>query len=122
MKIHFHRYPGELEQVIANRIHNTYMHAFEGRDFGNMHLKAEVIGENLMRLIFSDDGVGIAQEHVARIFDFFTTRLSQGGPGLGLSIVQNIVQNIVTGMLKGRREVSSSIGTSTEFLIELPLS
>jgi C4-dicarboxylate-specific signal transduction histidine kinase len=117
--IHLHSYPGALEQVLANFIHNAYKHAFEGRDFGNMKLKAEVIGNNLVRIIFSDDGVGIAPEHMPRIFDpFFTTKLGQGGSGLGLSIVQNIV----TGMLDGRIEVHSKIGVGTEFLIELPLS
>ncbi len=118
-RIQFHSYPGAIEQVLVNLIHNAYKHAFSGRDFGNMHLKAEVIGENLVRISFSDDGLGIAEEHLPRIFDpFFTTKLGQGGSGLGLSIVQNIV----TGMLGGHIVVRSDIGTGTEFSIELPLS
>lgn len=117
--IHFYSYPGAIEQVFANFIHNAYRHAFEGRDYGNMHLKAEMIGDNLVYISFSDDGAGIAEEHLPRIFDpFFTTKLGQGGSGLGLSIVQNIV----TGMLGGRIVVHSHVGTGTEFSLELPLS
>ena len=117
--IHFYSYPRAIEQILANFIHNAYKHAFVGRDFGNMQLKAELVGENLVRMVFSDDGVGIAEENIARIFDpFFTTKLGQGGSGLGLSIVQNIV----TGMLKRRITVRSTIGFGTEFVLELPLS
>jgi C4-dicarboxylate-specific signal transduction histidine kinase len=117
--IHFHSFPGAIEQILANFIHNAYKHAFLGRDFGNMHLQAKLIGENSVRITFSDDGVGIAEEHISKIFDpFFTTKLGQGGSGLGLSIVQNIV----TGVLGGHIEVHSTIGVGTEFVLELPLS
>lgn len=115
----FHSYPGAVEQVISNLFHNAFKHAFLERDFGNMILSAEVLAENLARISFSDDGVGIAEEHLPKIYDpFFTTKLGQGGSGLGLSIVQNIV----TGMLGGRIEVHSTVGIGTEFLLELPLS
>ena len=104
--------------MLVNLIHNVNKHAFEGRDFGSMYIKAEVIGKNLVRISFSDDGIGIEEEHLPRIFDlFFTTKLGQGGSGLGLSIVQNIV----TGMLGGRIEVRSPVGVGTEFSLELPL-
>jgi signal transduction histidine kinase len=117
--IHFNSFPGAIEQILANFIHNAYKHAFLGRDFGNMHLKAELIRENFVRITFSDDGVGITEEHISKIFDpFFTTKLGQGGSGLGLSIVQNIV----TGMLGGHIEVRSKIGVGTEFVLEMPLS
>ena len=118
-EIYFYSYPGAIEQVLVNLIHNVNKHAFEGRDFGSMYIKAEVIGKNLVRISFSDDGIGIEEEHLPRIFDpFFTTKLGQGGSGLGLSIVQNIV----TGMLGGRIEVRSPVGVGTEFSLELPLS
>ena len=117
--IHFCSNLGTFEQVLTNFIQNTYKYVFVGREIGNMQLKAELIGENLVKIVFSDDGIGIAQENIARIFAlFFTTTLGQGGSGLGLSIVQNIV----TGLLKGRISVSSKLGFGTEFVIELPLS
>jgi two-component system, NtrC family, sensor kinase len=66
----------------------------------------------------SDNGHGIAPEHLSRIFDpFFTTRLGQGGSGLGL----NIVHNLVTGVLGGKLEVASQQGWGVRFAIRLPL-
>jgi signal transduction histidine kinase len=43
----------------------------------------------------SDNGVGVAPEHVARIFDpFFTTKSFGSGTGLGLAISQRLVAEI----------------------------
>ena len=49
--------------------------------------------------------------------DVFTTRLGQGGSGLGL----HIVHNIVGGVLGGEIKVSSEPGQGAEFSVALPL-
>ena len=55
---------------------------------------------------------------MARVFDpFFTTRLGQGGSGLGLSIVYSLV----TDVLGGHIEVSSREGEGSCFTLTLPL-
>jgi len=52
------------------------------------------------------------------VFDpFFTTRLGQGGSGLGLTICRNIV----TGVLGGTLQVQSKVGSGSVFTIEFPL-
>ena len=57
--------------------------------------------------------------HMARIFEpVFTTRMGQGGTGLGL----NIAYNVVNGLLGGRIEVSSVPGQGSVFEIWLPLT
>jgi signal transduction histidine kinase len=62
-----------------------------------------------------DRGVGIAPEHLARVFDpYFTTRRT--GTGIGLAISRNIVEG-----LGGRITVSSQVERGTEVRIELPL-
>jgi signal transduction histidine kinase len=72
-----------------------------------------------VRISFSDDGRGIAPEHLARIFDpFFTTRMGQGGTGLGL----NIAYNIATSLLGGEIRVDSAPGRGTVFILDLPLA
>lgn len=117
--IRFDSYPGPLGQVLINLIHNALKHAFEGRDTGEFRLYAKLINDDSVRIIFSDNGIGIPKENISRIFDpFFTTKLGQGGSGLGLSIVHNII----TSMLGGRIEASSKQGLGTEFYIDLPLS
>ncbi|OOF02966.1 hypothetical protein BZG79_14465, partial [Salinivibrio sp. MA427] len=65
-----------------------------------------------------DDGAGMTPEVQKRIFDpFYTTRLGQGGSGLGL----HITFNLVTGILGGRIEVQSEPEHGSCFTITLPL-
>jgi len=111
-------YPGPFGQVISNLVNNALLHAFGGRESGGtMRLTACPAQPGHVCIAFSDDGSGIAPEHVGRIFDpFFTTKLGQGGSGLGLSISYNIV----TSLLGGTIEVASGAGGTT-FTLELPM-
>ena len=112
-------FPGPLEQDLMNLTNNALRHAFEGRQQGQMHLTAELLPDRWVRIVFSDNGVGISEHNLQRIFDpFFTTKLGQGGSGLGLSISYNIV----TAMLGGRLEVKSKLGGGSEFCIDIPLT
>ena len=111
-------YPGPFGQVITNLINNALLHGFDGRTGGQMRLVASMPGEGRVLVTFSDDGCGIAPEHLTRIFDpFFTTKLGKGGSGLGLSISYNIV----TSLLGGQISVDSG-GSGTTFTLDLPLS
>jgi ligand-binding sensor domain-containing protein/signal transduction histidine kinase len=111
-------FPGPYGQVIINLINNALLHAFDGRSGGVIRLWAVRLGPERVRIVFQDDGAGIAIEHQARIFDpFFTTKLGQGGNGLGLSITYNIV----TSLLDGSIRVDSVVGVGTRFTIDLPL-
>jgi signal transduction histidine kinase len=111
-------YPGPLGQVLANLELNALIHAFDGRDEGNLRLSAKLTDDDMVRLSIKDDGVGMSEEIRQHIFDpFFTTRLGRGGSGLGLSIAYNIV----TGLLGGKIWVVSEPGAGAEFIIEIPL-
>ncbi|WP_332687233.1 sensor histidine kinase, partial [Devosia sp.] len=92
-------HPGPLGQVIANLVQNAVLHGFEGRPSGTLRIVATLRAETA-DIVFADDGRGMSGEVLKHIFEpFYTTRLGQGGSGLGLSIVRNIV----TGMLGGTR-------------------
>ena len=111
-------YPGPFGQVVTNLINNALLHAFDGREGGQLRLVAATPVEGRVLISFSDDGGGIAPEHLTRIFDpFFTTKLGQGGSGLGLSISYNIV----TSLLGGQIAVDSS-NAGTTFTLDLPIS
>jgi ligand-binding sensor domain-containing protein/signal transduction histidine kinase len=110
-------YPGPLGQVLINFINNALLHAFDGPG-GTMVLSASTPEEGRVRIVFSDDGRGVAPEHQSRIFDpFFTTRMGQGGTGLGL----NIAWTIVTTLLRGTIRVESPPGQGAAFILDLPL-
>jgi signal transduction histidine kinase len=112
-------YPGPLGQIVSNLINNAMLHAFEGRDSGNISLTAHLVDNNRVELVVEDDGCGIPVDHLGKIFDpFFTTKLGQGGSGLGL----NIVYNLVTASLGGSIRVESTPGKGTRFILLLPLS
>lgn len=111
-------FPGPLGQVLINLINNAIVHAFEGREGGEIALHAQASAAGLC-IEVRDDGRGIPPEHQKKLFDpFFTTRMGQGGSGLGL----HIVYSLVNGLLGGRIEVHSSAGAGSRFELHLPLS
>ena len=111
-------YPGPLGQVIANLVQNAVVHAFGGRDAGTVRISAHT-EDGQVQLCVADDGVGIPADNLGKVFDpFFTTRLGQGGSGLGL----HIVHNVVTGLLGGHIAVACPTGGGTAMHIRIPLS
>jgi C4-dicarboxylate-specific signal transduction histidine kinase len=111
-------YPGPFGQVLINLVNNGLIHAFEGRQDGEIRINAQALGTDSVAIVVRDNGVGIAPENMGKIYDpFFTTKLGRGGSGLGL----NIVYNIVYGLLGGRIDVKSALGEGTSFILTLPL-
>ncbi|OOF00043.1 sensor histidine kinase [Salinivibrio sp. IB643] len=110
-------YPGALTQTLINLINNALIHAFIGRDAGNIHITATMATTDRVSIVIRDDGAGMTPEVQKRIFDpFYTTRLGQGGSGLGL----HITFNLVTGLLGGRIEVKSEPDKGSRFTITIP--
>lgn len=111
-------YPGPVGQVVGNLINNALLHAFDGRENGKITITATLEGADRARLCVIDDGVGIPEANLSRVFDpFFTTRLGRGGSGLGLNIVYNLAQNILGGEI----HVDSTLGQGARFSVILPL-
>ncbi|NER49354.1 MAG: GAF domain-containing sensor histidine kinase [Symploca sp. SIO1A3] len=110
-------YPGALSQIITNLVMNSLHHAYLPEDSGVLvfDLKQE---DKQVLIEYADDGQGIPQENLSKIFaPFFTTKRGKGGTGLGL----HIVYNLVTQKLGGKIECESQMGVGTKFIIKLPM-
>ena len=98
-------YPGALAQIVSNLVLNSVVHAYPDGRAGNILVRARLLDHDTVELTYTDDGCGIPESDIGRIYDpFFTTRRSAGGTGLGM----HIVYNIVTQTLKGSINVASS--------------
>ncbi|MFN8509690.1 MAG: HAMP domain-containing sensor histidine kinase [Deinococcaceae bacterium] len=114
--LEFRADPNRLRQVLINLVANALK-------AGSTHvsLQAQENGP-LVHLTISDNGPGIAPQHLDRLFDrFYRVEESRsrdvGGSGLGLSIVKSIVE-----AHKGTIWFESELGRGTQVHLELPQS
>jgi signal transduction histidine kinase len=102
--------PNLLEQAFLNLGLNAYQ-AMPGG--GRLRISARESPGRWVTIEVEDTGVGIAPEHLSRIFDlYFTTK--ERGSGIGLSLVFRTVQ-----LHDGDIEVQSTPGRGTTFRIQL---
>jgi PAS domain S-box-containing protein len=108
---------GLLRQALLNLARNAAEACMESEGGGRVMLRGEVIeGEELtwQRVIISDNGPGIAQTALPKLFrPFFTTK--RNGTGLGLAVVQKII--VQHG---GHVEVRNCPKGGAEFIVTLP--
>jgi len=112
-----HADASRLEQVVVNLLTNAAKFTADG---GTIAITVQREGDEAA-LRVRDNGVGIAPELLPHIFDLFTQAertldRSQGGLGIGLSLVQRLVE-----MHGGRVEVSSVLSQGSEFVVHLPV-
>ncbi|MFZ6752925.1 PAS domain-containing sensor histidine kinase [Undibacterium sp. Dicai25W] len=112
-------FPGALGQVLINLINNAIVHGFDSDYAGMISISANFTEDQHAIIEVQDNGKGIHPDNLRRVFEpFFTTRLGQGGSGMGL----HIVHNLVTGLLGGKISVLSDQGIhGTTFKLILPL-
>jgi PAS domain S-box-containing protein len=109
--------PVRLAQVFANVLNNSAKYTDKG---GQITVSARRDGSNVAVSI-RDTGIGIPREMLSRVFDMFaqvdhTQRRSQGGLGIGLSLVHRLVA-MHGGSVEAR---SDGVGHGSEFIIRLP--
>ena len=108
--------PEQLAQVFVNLFTNA-CHAMPDRG-GRLDITTELTtDETRVRITVSDNGHGIPDEHLGRVFQpFFTTKDEKHGTGLGLAIVKRIIESH-----GGTVEVDSA-PTGTRFVVSLPVA
>lgn len=121
--------PVDLHQILVNLVINA-RDSLEGKGRILIDLKAaprepgtcaschEQFSGDYLALTVSDDGQGIAPEHLSRIFEpFFTTKAVGKGSGMGLAMVHGL-----THRAGGHARVVSRIGEGSEFQVYLPVA
>lgn len=110
-----------LEQVFVNLLLNSLDAILEIKEKDPSHLGSIIISINQVSdkiyIHFKDNGTGIPDEIQNKIFDpFFTSKMVGKGTGLGLSVSFNLIKRHA-----GKINFTSSEGSGTEFVIELPV-
>ena len=112
--IEIYSFAGVFSQIITNLVMNSLIHGIEKE--GKIELSANY-HENFLIFICEDDGVGIKEQLIDKIFaPFYTTKMGQGGSGLGLSIIHNLV----THNLKGEIICTSNVDKGTKIILNIP--
>jgi signal transduction histidine kinase len=108
-----------IAQAVGNLLSNAAKFTLKG---GHVILALEQEGSDYAVIRVKDDGVGITDEILARLFEPFvqadeTLDRKQGGLGLGLALVKGMV-DLHDGLVQG---TSHGPGKGAEFVIRLPL-
>ena len=108
--------PSQLQQVFLNLINNA---VYAVKDVPKPEVRIEADQHNdRLRIRLMDNGCGIAEDQLEKIFlPFFTTKPVGTGTGLGLSTCFGIIEN-----LGGKIEVESQLGVGTTFTVLLPIA
>jgi len=105
-----------IEQAFVNLLDNAIKYSGPG---SSIEIEAQQM-DTEVAILFRDHGIGIASEHLPRLFERFyradpSRSRKLGGTGLGLAIVKHIVN-----AHGGRITVESSLGKGSEFVVHIP--
>lgn len=116
-KLEIDSHPGVFAQIVMNLVSNSLRHGYPTQpQKGTMTLQLSEQNDVLC-LIYTDDGVGISPDLLPHIFEpFFSTGKQKGGSGLGLSIVQHLVVKQLGGIIR----CESDLNAGVRFEIRLP--
>ena len=110
-------YSDAWTQIITNLIDNSIEHGFASNKEGLISIKAQK-NKEMLELYYHDNGKGLSEEQLTRIYDpFYTTNRGSGGTGLGM----HIVYNLITQKLGGEIECTSTLGEGVTFKIDVPM-
>ncbi len=113
----------QLQQVFLNLSINA-RHAISKNGRGQITVKVEEAENEMLKITFSDDGCGMDQDTVEKLFTpFFTTKAGMDyegknrlhGTGLGLSVTRSVIIGH-----EGSIHVESALGKGSSFIILLP--
>ena len=114
-----HADPVRLAQVLGNLLNNAAKYTPRG---GRIRLAARRRGDEV-ELIVQDDGIGIPEDMLPRVFDLFTQvdrtlAAAQGGLGIGLTLVRRSSSCTAAAS----RRAAGDANAGSEFAVRLPLA
>jgi two-component system phosphate regulon sensor histidine kinase PhoR len=106
----------KIEQVLINLVMNSIKY---GKEKGSTEVSIESLTKNKVIVRIKDNGEGIEKQHISRLFERFyridkSGARSEGGSGLGLSIVKHIIE-----AHEEKIYVESEFGKGSEFSFTL---
>ena len=113
--IEFYSDPWRISEILRNLISNAVKYRRLENVTSEINIKITI--DNLRaEIIFADNGIGISESSLSKIFEMFYRATEQSdGSGIGLYIVKNAVEK-----LGGQIYVASRVGQGTRFNIILP--
>lgn len=107
----------QIKQVFLNIVMNAEHAISNINRQGRLQIESHTFEDQVI-ILFSDNGEGIAEENLKKIFQpFFTTKDVGSGTGLGLSLCYGIVK-----AHDGTIYAESQLGKSTTFVVKLPIN
>ena len=109
--------PGQLQQVMINLLNNAIHAVVDRHGASGGEIAIDARGADHKAVIrVTDNGCGIPEESLSRIFvPFYTTKAPGQGTGMGLSVCHSIVDS-----MGGVLSVDSTRGEGTTFTITVP--
>jgi two-component system NtrC family sensor kinase len=116
--------PGQLNQVFMNLLMNaidaceeSYQQFQQRRDY-TILVQTELLDRDRVRITIQDNGTGIPESVIPKLFDpFYTTKPIGKGTGLGLAISYQIITEKHNGTL----QCHSVVSEGTTFTIDIPV-
>lgn len=105
-----------FNMIMDNLLSNAIRYADAGKANNYIRISSAVEGGQL-RMTVADNGLGIAAEHLPRVFRMFERLDERSGDGMGLSLVRKQIER-----LKGEISAESREGAGSAFTFVLPLA
>ncbi|OFY14031.1 MAG: hypothetical protein A2X11_06205 [Bacteroidetes bacterium GWE2_42_24] len=115
-------FPSEINidrKLLGHIVNNLMSNAFKYSPVGSTVMLVVFIGDNLLKIIVKDQGIGISESNVQYVFDTFyrePSAVNIEGTGVGLAILKESVD-----LMGGTIQVDSKKGHGTTFTVSIPL-
>lgn len=107
----------QITQVLINLLSNSAYAVEQETERGSLAQVSSSHDQSHIHIIIKDNGCGITEKNLTKIFDYFFTSKAPGeGTGIGLAMCQSIIDSH-----QGNIEIFSKVGQGTQVHVSLPI-